>query len=166
MAVKREYKCLAHGFFEAVTEDGETPRCPSGCNFGIERAFLTPTSIRGTSRTKNIDRTFAQMAQDFNLSDISNRGGESVMHNNLKNNPISREAREFKPQWHALPKAGQGGEVDIGGFMQQHGVANSDPGALQAGAFKPVSMIPNPQLTFGDASMLAGAVAEGQKASK
>lgn len=164
MPIKKEFKCMAHGFFEAVTDD-EMPRCPSGCTIGIERAFLTPQSIRGNSRTKNIDKTFAELARDFNLSDISNRGGDSVMHNNLRMNPLSKEARDYRPQWHAIQGNAEG-KVDMAQVMAQHGVSSDDGGAFQTGQFQQPTMIPDQKLTFGDKSMLAGAVAEGQKANQ
>ena len=76
--ILRDYECLAHGYFES----GETsPKCPYGCaNSLVHQVFLKAPGI-GTDRTKGIDTTMRSLANDFGLTDVSTRGGDSVKEN-------------------------------------------------------------------------------------
>jgi len=67
----KEWRCATHGFFE-----GTLPLCPKmGCDSGqIERAFLTAPKTK-SARTRVADHLINQLALDYGLSDISNRGG-------------------------------------------------------------------------------------------
>lgn len=69
MAIKKEWRCLAHGDFESTK-----PVCPFGCNT-VTRVHITPPSISTSGRTQNIDRTLEGLAGQFNMTDISNRNG-------------------------------------------------------------------------------------------
>lgn len=73
MAVLKDYKCLAHGYFEAWE-----PRCPKGCDGeAIMVAFLQPVGLRSDT-TKHSDSTMRGLAQDFGMSDIKSvREGEA-----------------------------------------------------------------------------------------
>jgi hypothetical protein len=73
MAVLKDYKCLAHGYFEAWE-----PLCPKGCDGeAIMVAFLQPVGLRSDS-TKHSDTTMRGLAQDFGMSDIKSvREGEA-----------------------------------------------------------------------------------------
>jgi hypothetical protein len=71
MAVKNDYKCDVHGFFESTK-----PICPHGCDT-VQVVFLQPVGLK-SDRTKNNDRTVQQLAMDFNMSDIKSvREGEA-----------------------------------------------------------------------------------------
>lgn len=71
----KEFCCIHHGYFE-----GSHPICPKlGCESEyVDRVFLTPPGIK-SARTKNTDAGLQQIADDYHLTDMSNRGGESVM---------------------------------------------------------------------------------------
>ena len=73
MGVLKDYKCLAHGFFEAWD-----PRCPKGCDGeAVMVAFLQPVGLRSDS-TRHSDSTMRGLAQDFGMSDIKSvREGEA-----------------------------------------------------------------------------------------
>jgi len=73
MAVLKDYKCLAHGYFEAWE-----PLCPKGCDGeAIMVAFLQPVGLRSDT-TKHSDTTMRGLAQDFGMSDIKSvREGEA-----------------------------------------------------------------------------------------
>ena len=67
----KEFMCMAHGRF-----DSRVAVCPHGCST-VERIFVTPVGIR-SARTANIDSTFQQIAGNYNLSDMNNRGGKAA----------------------------------------------------------------------------------------
>lgn len=73
MSIKKEWMCMAHGAFESAK-----PQCPRGCTT-VERRFFTPTSIKTTDRTRNIDKTLETLAKDYGLSDINNQNGTSAV---------------------------------------------------------------------------------------
>jgi len=73
MAVKKEWLCMAHGAFESVKGV-----CPKGCTT-VERRFFTPTSIKTSDRTKNIDKTLEMLAKDYKMTDISNQHGTAAV---------------------------------------------------------------------------------------
>jgi hypothetical protein len=73
MTIKKEYLCLAHGKFESAKAV-----CPKGCTT-VERRFYTPTSIKTTERTANIDKTLEMLASDYKLTDINNQNGTSAV---------------------------------------------------------------------------------------
>lgn len=161
MAVTKEFMCKAHGRFEAVAGD-DVPPCPYGCTT-VERRFFTPQSISTSGTARFVDQTMQDLATRFGFGDMSNRNGESVIHNQAAQ---AKVAEAFKPQWHALPK-NTGGTVNVGEFMASHGVnTGADPGALAPGQFS------RPHVSEGkrwaDSSVTAAmtaAVAEGRKAN-
>lgn len=63
MAVKNDYKCDVHGFFESTK-----PECPHGCTT-VQVVFLQPVGLK-SDKTKHNDRTVQQLAMDFGMSDI------------------------------------------------------------------------------------------------
>ena len=71
--VLKDYKCLAHGFFEAWE-----PRCPKGCDGeAVMVAFLKPVGTRSEG-TVHADNTLRGLANDYNMTDIKSvREGES-----------------------------------------------------------------------------------------
>jgi hypothetical protein len=72
MAIKRDYKCEAHGFFEAWEA-----QCPHGCLDGIMIVHLQAPNYM-SDRTKGADRTLNGLASEFNMTNIkSTREGEA-----------------------------------------------------------------------------------------
>jgi len=73
MAVLHDYKCLAHGYFEAWE-----PRCKHGCEGeSIVKVFLQPVGMRSDS-TRHADTTLKGLASEYNMTDIkSTREGEA-----------------------------------------------------------------------------------------
>ena len=72
MAVKRDYKCEAHGFFEAWEA-----QCPHGCLDGIMIVHLQAPNYM-SDRTKGADSTLKGLAKDFDMTNIkSTREGEA-----------------------------------------------------------------------------------------
>ena len=73
MAVLHDYKCLAHGYFEAWE-----PRCPKGCDGeAVVKVFLQPVGLKSDS-TKHADSTLRGLANEYGMSDIkSTREGEA-----------------------------------------------------------------------------------------
>ena len=84
MAVKRDYKCPKHGFFEAWEAI-----CPNGCTAGIKVAFLKAPAIK-SEPTKNIDSTTRGLASDFKMTNMkSTREGEAQDNYASRNNTSS-----------------------------------------------------------------------------
>ena len=85
MAVLHDWICLAHGKFESF--DG---RCPYGC----DEAFVAKTYVQApglrSDRTKNIDRTFQALANDFGLTDMNNQNGTGAV---KRPDPAKEKAR-------------------------------------------------------------------------
>ena len=73
MAVLHDYKCLAHGYFEAWEA-----RCPKGCDGeAVQKVFLQPVGLKSDS-TKHNDRTLQSLATEYHMSDIKSvREGEA-----------------------------------------------------------------------------------------
>ena len=93
--MKKEWKCFAHGFFEA-----DEPRCPYGCDTTIERAFLTAPGI-ASARTRNIDNMLQQLALDYGFTDMNNRRrGGSVAE--------GQQQGESAGRWVDIPKGNAG----------------------------------------------------------
>ena len=114
MAIKRDYKCEDHGFFEAWE-----PVCPSGCEHGINVVFLRAPAYM-SSRTKTADRALKGMAKEFNMTNIkSTREGENQGNYITRNNaPVSKqeqEMREARPGDNAI--WGGGGGISMANVM-------------------------------------------------
>lgn len=74
--IMKEWRCAAHGPFDAVEQ-----LCPYGCSARfVVREIRTAPAIRSAG-TRNTDTVNRQLAQDFNLPDLSNANGDSVMTN-------------------------------------------------------------------------------------
>lgn len=80
--VLHDFKCVAHGLFEARVKSGVVPRCPKGCSKSmVELVFLKPVGFV-SARTRKSDKLVKEMATMQGLSDIStspSRPGGSVM---------------------------------------------------------------------------------------
>jgi hypothetical protein len=88
MAPLKEYRCAAHGPFEA-----RKPKCPSGCSARfVVQEFRTAPAVRSAA-TKQSDRELRNLAGSYKMSDIpSVAEGESVM-GELRKNP------KYAPTW-------------------------------------------------------------------
>ena len=73
MAVLHDYKCLAHGYFEAWEA-----RCPKGCDGeAVVKVFLQPVGTRSDG-TRHADSTLKGLASEYGMSDIKSvREGEA-----------------------------------------------------------------------------------------
>jgi hypothetical protein len=160
MALLKEFRCMAHGFFESMES-----RCPHGCTITVERAFLTaPGAI--SKKTSNTDRLLTQLAKDYGLSDMSNKDGTAV---------AGKRKTNFAPVWGDVP---QGNKMEIGkGEVTVPGAAGGavaaagayrvtgaepvikDPGTIQGvGKLRPPRPIIDRRLTYGTPADLAAAV--------
>jgi len=102
--ILRDWECLAHGFFESGEE---APKCPKGCSKSMIRiAHLKAPGI-GTDRTKGIDSTMRNLANDFGLTDVNTRGGDSVKEN-LKRTEVGDPTKQLMDRmggpWQSLDK--------------------------------------------------------------
>lgn len=74
MAIKRDYKCQEHGYFEAWE-----PRCPHGCE-NVSVVILKAPTMRDSvvgGRSKRNDENIKGLAKDFGMTNIkSTREGE------------------------------------------------------------------------------------------
>lgn len=68
-----DYECLAHGRFEGVSAE-----CPSGCSGSLVRKVFLKAPGHLSDRSKNIDTTFQNLANDFGLTDMNNQNGTSA----------------------------------------------------------------------------------------
>jgi hypothetical protein len=92
MAILKEYVCAAHGEFEAFE-----PVCPNGCaGRFVRREIRTAPAIRSV-RTGNADAISRQLADDFGLTDLSNKDGDSVMQNLRKKDWTRVKKGEIAP---------------------------------------------------------------------
>ena len=90
MAIIKEWTCLAHGDF-----DGPEAVCPHGCET-VTRSFRTAPGLKSDS-TKGCDSRLEYLAEKYNLTDMSNRNGQSVG-GNRGGSP------DMAPVWGELPK--------------------------------------------------------------
>lgn len=102
----KEYKCLdCQSFFESSDAD---PACPQCSAPEPERAFLTPPGFK-SPQTSGKDRDLQALAQDFGLSNMSNRDGAPV-----KQAPTGGQAPQFAAQtpqnMQLLQKLGNAGD--------------------------------------------------------
>jgi hypothetical protein len=115
MAVLKEFKCLAHGAFDA-----KEAICPRGCTTVI-REFRTAPAGR-SAKTKASDAALESLAKKYGLSDMSNRSG-SV-------GGSRRAPMDFAPVWGAMPK---GNVYEVGkGEVQREGAQGGASAALQS----------------------------------
>lgn len=103
MAILKEFVCAAHGDFDAFEA-----KCPHGCSGRfVRREIRTAPAIRHGG-TRNIDNLTQQLADDFRLTDLSNRDGESVMTNLRKKDWVKLKHGVAPSSWvggvpHAQP---------------------------------------------------------------
>jgi hypothetical protein len=111
MSIKKEWMCMAHGPFESAK-----PQCPKGCTT-VERRFFTPTSIKTSDRTKNIDRTLETLAKDFGLSNMNNQNGTSAAKrpNPTQVNQMEAMNEAIKQRFGVNMGGGWGGMPEKGG---------------------------------------------------
>ena len=71
--ILNDYKCLAHGYFEAWE-----PKCPKGCDGeAVVKVFLQAVGTRSDS-TRHADSTLQGLAKEYGMSDIKSvREGEA-----------------------------------------------------------------------------------------
>lgn len=114
MAVLHDYKCLAHGFFEAWE-----PKCPKGCSGEVvQKVFLQPVGMKSDA-TKRSDETLSNLANDYGMTNIHTpRGGESQM------DAAKRQNNPFAIQW--------GRPQDIGNYNTAP-IADESVNGLQLG---------------------------------
>lgn len=166
MPVKKEFKCMAHGYFEAVTDDA-TPLCPRGCDC-VERVFLTPQSISTSGKTRFVDKTMDELAKRFGMTNMSNANGDSVIHNGAKDALRRAEKNDLAPIWKAM---GDDRKQQAATLGQSDDVRDKIAGAVLGGKDVGAGLVPEqfrrPHVDggqgWGDSAMLKGALAEGQK---
>jgi hypothetical protein len=122
MAIKRDYKCPEHGFFEAWE-----PQCPQ-CDAEVAIVFLKAPTMRDSvvhGRTRHVDNTAKGLAKEFKMTDIkSAREGEAQSGYLARNNaPLTPQEREARP-----------GDGVIWGGDNRYNMA----GMLAGGMVKPV----------------------------
>lgn len=145
MAVLKDYRCLAHGTFES-----REAVCPHGCTTVM--AVWNGKAPGGRSeKTKASDRAIQHLANRYGLTDMSNRGGESVGANRKQPNGM-------QPTWGELPsgnifEAGKGevNRTDRARVDSQGGAA-AIGGPLSAGVSDIEKAIGTPLPNFMDLS--------------
>lgn len=71
--ILRDYSCMAHGHFESTKAE-----CPHGCKGGMVSIVHTKAPGTVSARTRGIDKTTRNLASQFGLTDMDNRGGQPV----------------------------------------------------------------------------------------
>ena len=102
MAILREYRCKAHGEFEAYA-----PECPYGCSARFVTVEIRTAPAYHNGRTANTDRNLRGLAEQAGLTDMKNdpKSGESVMDGVRRGN--------FAAQWGKTPE-GKVSAADFG----------------------------------------------------
>jgi hypothetical protein len=105
--ILRDYNCLAHGIFE-----GSEAICPHGCKGSgfVSIVHLKAPAI-GSQRTKNLDAITRNLANQFGLTDMDNRGGQAVKRPDPMAAKRAEEYNEFIQQkfgspWQAVAPGG------------------------------------------------------------
>jgi len=96
MAILKEFRCAAHGPFEAFVKGDKVPKCPAGCSARwVSREIRTAPAARGnvTGRMDNLQK---DLAADFKLRDlkVDKEGGNSVI-NELRKG----ETQDYSAYW-------------------------------------------------------------------
>lgn len=102
MAIKKEYRCLSCGSFEATE-----PVCPNGCTTVVTREFRTAPGYLG-ARSKSADATLQRLADSYGLSDINNRDGRPAAQGQSRSQPQAPQA-----QWLPMPKSDKESGRDV-----------------------------------------------------
>ena len=71
--ILHDYSCMAHGHFES-----SKPDCPHGCKGGMVSIVHLKAPGFVSARTKGIDKTTRNLASQFGLTEMDNRGGQPV----------------------------------------------------------------------------------------
>ena len=105
--VIREFRCRDCGTtFESMAAPEEA-ECPTCSRLEPERVFLTPPAIR-SENTSRSDTIVKELASDFGLSNMSNKGGQAV-----KQAPSGPAAPSFESNPQVMQKlASLGGAGD------------------------------------------------------
>ena len=165
--IKKEWKCMAHGYFEAAVPDDTLPRCPRGCDC-VERAFLTPAGVSTTGKTRFVDKTMRELAERFGMTNMSNANGDSVIHNHATESQRNMAKQDLAPIWKSMGNNRQAQAAELG---KSEDVRDKIAGAVLSGSNIGDGFVPGqfsrPHVSdgkgWGDASILKGALAEGQK---
>jgi len=144
MAVVHDYVCAAHGGFES-----KTGVCPHGCDKAfVQKVFLKAPGMT-TGRTKNIDKDTRQLAMDFKMTDMSNRGGNGVGRVDQGSAQRVEQARQmqemFAPRWGSVAT----GDSGITQALAQHKVMPDN--ALSS--LKPILTQPKPLVVKSSGSI-------------
>ena len=123
MAVLKEWVCMAHGVFESYHAV-----CPHGCTT-VQRHFKTAFTLGNTA--KGIDRTLQNLANDFGMTDISNRNGTAAGFV-PKNN---QQQVDLNPRWSS------GGLAEL--QKQGHQLGDSGLNMVKQTLTKPENQIPS-----------------------
>jgi hypothetical protein len=88
MAILREFRCLAHGPFEAFE-----PECPHGCSARFVAQEIRTAPGLKSAATKVADREIGNLAKSYGMTNIpTSRDGESVM-------DAVRRGKQMAPTW-------------------------------------------------------------------
>lgn len=104
MAIMKEWRCAAHGEFEAPT-----PSCPQGCSARfVKREIRTAPGLH-SDRTKRADWAINALAEDYGYRDIQNSPSRtgSVAEYATKNRKV-----KVRPEWIEVPHAAPGFAYD------------------------------------------------------
>lgn len=99
MAILKEYRCKAHGEFEAYS-----PKCPYGCSDRFVSQEIRTAPAYHNGRTAATDRNLRGLAEQAGLTDMRNdpKSGESVMDGVRRGN--------YKSQWGKVPEGKVGAD--------------------------------------------------------
>ena len=126
MAVIKEFRCKAHGPYEAFG-----PACPYGCSERMQVREIRTAPGFSTPHTQMTDQVVKDIASENGLTNMSNRGGNSVMENLKK----ATKATEFAPSWGKV-----GSKVNVGDLGIPKG-ENNMPSRESLAASRPRTMI-------------------------
>lgn len=140
LSVLHDYSCMAHGVFESMTG-----KCPHGCSQSfVNKIFLQAPGLK-SARTKNIDKTFQNLANDFKLTDMNNQNGTSAV---VRPDPMAAHRREqlenqlmgklgdTSQAWKMMPE----GKNSVGQALQQ----NKAVGDNSLAPLQPILRAPQP----------------------
>lgn len=131
MGILRDYYCESHGIFESWEA-----KCPmKHCKSEISIVHLKPVGMK-SEKTKRTDKTVAQLAIDYNMTDIKTaREGEHQTGYLKRNNQLTD--KEFAQATEAMqaqqPQESRPGDLAIWG-----GGGNINMKSVMSGQFKPV----------------------------
>ena len=87
MPALHDYICAVHGKFDSFNG-----KCPHGCGKElVQKVFSAPALI--SSRTKNIDKTVRDLANDAGVTNLNNRGGQAAFQYDSKMDVAAEDMR-------------------------------------------------------------------------